>query len=157
MRRITTLVTLLATAAVMAPALPATAAGTDARPARSMSLPVPDAERGRRLFVAKGCVVCHSVNGIGGKAGPALDASEPAGVFDPMDFAARMWRGAPAMLDLQALEFGYQVDLSGNDIADLAAFAEDHDEQKDFSADEIPEIMRGWTLDGYELLEESPQ
>ncbi|MDT8344271.1 MAG: hypothetical protein RQ752_07535, partial [Thermohalobaculum sp.] len=91
-----------------------------------------------------------------GKAGPALDASEPAGIFDPLDFAARMWRGAPVMLELQALEFGYQIELTGNDIADLAAFAENHALQATFSEDEIPEIMRGWTLEGYELLE-NPQ
>ncbi len=49
----------------------------------SFSIPIPDAERGRELFVQKACVVCHSVNGVGGTIGPALDATEPAGVFDP--------------------------------------------------------------------------
>jgi len=142
---------LLSTAALLLGALPVGA--ETARPARVMSIPVPDAERGRIIFVAKGCVVCHSVNGVGGKAGPALDASEPAGVFDPLDFAARMWRGAPAMIELQSLEFGYQIDLSANDIADLAAFAENYEIQGTFSEDEIPEIRRGWTLEGYELLE----
>ncbi|MBK0398844.1 c-type cytochrome [Limibaculum sp. M0105] len=152
MRRMPTL-TLIA-AALLMPAFPAS--GESARPARVMSIPVPDADRGRIIFVAKGCVVCHAVNGVGGKAGPALDASEPAGVFDPLDFAARMWRGAPAMIELQSLEFGYQIDLTANDIADLAAFAENHEIQRKFSEDEIPEIMRGWTLEGYELLE-APQ
>lgn len=113
----------------------------------SFSLPVPDAERGRTLFVNKGCVVCHSVNGVGGQAGPTLHATEPAGVFDPLDFAARMWRGADAMLALQNSEFGYQIELSGQDIADLAAFAESHDQQRDFSEDEIPEVMQGWSVD----------
>lgn len=149
MRRAPALAIILAVTVL--PALPGLA--ETVRPARVMSIPVPDAERGRIIFVAKGCVVCHSVNGVGGKAGPALDASEPAGIFDPLDFAARMWRGAPAMIELQALEFGYQIELSGNDIADLAAFAENHEVQAKFDEDQIPEIMRGWTLEGYDLLE----
>ena len=111
------------------------------------TLPVPDPARGRTLFVHKGCVVCHRVNGVGGTAGPALDAREPAGVFDPLDFAARMWKGAEAMAALQAMEFGYVIDLTGRDIADLAAFAENHEEQARFTEAEIPETIRDWTLD----------
>lgn len=113
----------------------------------SFSMPVPDAARGRRVFVNKGCVICHAVNGIGGRVGPALDASEPAGVFDPLDFAARMWRGAPAMTALQDREFGYVIDLSGPEIADLAAFAESHLEQSRFTEEEIPEMIRDWMFD----------
>ena len=114
---------------------------------RSFSMPLPDAERGRELFVQKACVVCHSVNGVGGTIGPPLDASEPAGVFDPLDFAARMWRGASAMVALQESEFGYQIELTAGDIADLAAFAENHLVQEGFDEDAIPEVMRGWTID----------
>ena len=122
-------------------------AGADEPIGTAFSLPVPDAERGRTLFVNKGCVVCHSVNGVGGETAPALDATEPAGVFDPLDFAARIWKGAEAMIALQSMELGYVVDLSGRDIADLAAFAENHTLQRQFSEDEIPEPIRGWTLD----------
>lgn len=125
----------------------ATSAGAAEPIGRTLSLPIPDAERGRQLFADKACVVCHSVNGVGGRAGPPLDASEPAGIFDPMDFAARIWRGAEAMVALQNSEFGYIIELTGNEIADLAAFAESHDEQKDFSEDDIPELMQGWTID----------
>lgn len=113
----------------------------------SLSIPIPDAERGRKLFVQKACVVCHSVNGVGGTIGPALDATEPAGVFDPLDFAARIWQGAAAMVALQEAELGYQIELTGGDIADLAAFAESHTEQGMFREDAIPEVMRGWTVD----------
>lgn len=133
--------------AIIAALLVAGNAAAEEPVGRTFSLPVPDAERGRTLFVNKGCVICHSVNGVGGQAGPALDASEPAGVFDPLDFAARMWRGAEAMLALQETEFGYQIELSGSDIADLAAFAESHLQQQDFSEDEIPEVMQGWAID----------
>lgn len=34
---------------------------------------IPSAEQGQRLFVQKGCIGCHSVGGMGGKVGPALD------------------------------------------------------------------------------------
>lgn len=113
----------------------------------TLVVPVPDAEQGRSLFGAKGCVVCHSVNGLGGKAGPALDTTSYDGEVDPLDFAARMWSGARAMAVLQALEFGYQIDLTGKDITDLAAFVSSDDERSAFSEDDVPDEYRGWTLD----------
>ena len=132
---------------VLALVLAAGATAAQSPVGSSFTMPVPDPDRGRTLFVHKGCVVCHRVNGVGGTAGPALDASEPAGVFDPLDFAARMWKGAEAMAALQAMEFGYVIDLTGRDIADLAAFSENHAEQENFSEAEIPETVRNWTLD----------
>ena len=125
-------------------AAPAIAAGAEAP---TIVLPVPDAKTGRFLFTSKGCVICHSVNGVGGKAGPALDAAAEGAPIDPLAFAARMWRGAEAMTLLQASELGYQIDLTGAEIADLAAFATSLPEQATFSEDDIPEIIRGWTMD----------
>ncbi len=121
-------------------------------------VPLPDAERGRFLFVSKGCVVCHSVNGVGGTAGPALDAPAGTNTIEPLEFAARMWRGAVAMTVLQSTEFGYQIDMTGDEIADLAAFAASPDVQADFSEEDIPEVMQGWTLkEGWEeTMEEMP-
>jgi cytochrome c len=124
---------------------PPASAGEAGRP--QMVLPLPDAGHGRFLFVSKGCVVCHSVNGAGGKAGPALDAPETPQPVAPLEFAARMWRGAVAMAVLQSMEFGYQIELSGDEIADLAAFAADAAAQDGFSDQDIPEVMRGWTVD----------
>ncbi len=103
--------------------------------------------RGRKLFVDKACVVCHSINGVGGKAAPPLDALETKEHFDLMDFTARMWRGADVMIVLQNMELGYQIDLNGQEIADLAAFANDINEQKKFSADEIPDLINEWMLE----------
>ena len=118
-------------------------------------VPLPDAERGRFLFVSKGCVVCHSVNGVGGTAGPALDAPADQNTIDPMEFAARMWRGAVAMTVLQSTEFGYQIEMRGDEIADLAAFAVNPEVQAGFSEEDIPEVMQGWTLEeGWEELME---
>jgi cbb3-type cytochrome oxidase cytochrome c subunit len=34
---------------------------------------IPSADQGQRLFAQKGCIGCHSVAGLGGKVGPALD------------------------------------------------------------------------------------
>jgi len=105
-----------------------------------------DPERGRQLFVTKGCVTCHAVNGVGGKAGTALDA-RGNGPLDPVDFAAWMWKGAPAMVELQSLELGYTIDLSGSDIRHLAAFAGDKNAQAAFSLDEIPAGVQDSFLD----------
>jgi cytochrome c len=44
----------------------------------------PDAAAGRDLFVVKGCVMCHAVNGVGGKAAPALDADTEMDAIDPV-------------------------------------------------------------------------
>ncbi len=48
------------------------------------------------------------------------------------------------MVALQEAELGYQIELTGGDIADLAAFAESHTEQDMFREDAIPDA---W-LDG---------
>ncbi len=106
-----------------------------------------DPEKGRALFIAKGCVICHSVNGVGGKAAPALDAEIGVPGVDPLEFAARMWRGAPAMIELQAVELGYSIFLTADEIADLAAFSASRDQQKTLTAEELPESIRNGLLD----------
>lgn len=102
---------------------------------------------GRSLFVEKGCVICHSINGVGGKAAPVMDAQIGAPPIDPLDFAARMWRGAPAMIELQSIELGYTIYLTADELADLAAFAADREEQKLLVMDQVPEDMRDSLLD----------
>ena len=106
-----------------------------------------NSHNGRILFVQKGCVICHSVNGVGGKAAPALDAQIGAPPIDPLDFAARMWLGAPAMIELQSVELGYTISLTADDIASLSAFAGDVEEQKQFTIEEVPEMIRDSMLD----------
>ena len=118
---------------------------------RAMVLPLADGAHGRQLFVSKGCVICHSINGVGGRAAPALDATqteegEAAPPVDPLDFVARMWRGAPAMLELQAVELGYQIELSAGELADLAVFTSDAVAQADFTMGDVPEPMWDWML-----------
>lgn len=111
------------------------------------AMPTLDAGKGRDLFVNKGCVLCHAVNGVGGKAAPPLDAADDLVKPDPLDFAARMWRGAPAMVEFQSVELGYVIDLTGEDIAHLAAFAATRAEQKKFLDSAIPGPMRDSLLD----------
>ena len=110
-------------------------------------VPAVDALRGRRLFVMKGCVTCHSVKDVGGKAAPALDAPEDSTSVNPLDFAARMWRGASAMQELQSIEIGYRIELTGNEIGDLAAFAADPAAQQGFSIAEVPDLLKDWFID----------
>jgi cytochrome c len=140
---------LLVAALGLAGAAMAQSAGSDNTMAetRKLLVPLASAEEGLKLFVGKGCVVCHAVNGVGGKAAPALDAETDSPYFDVFDFAARMWRGAPTMIVLQEMELGYQIELSGDDLAHLAAFASDGGVQSRFSEQDIPEVIRDWMVD----------
>lgn len=106
-----------------------------------------DSASGRAKFVAKGCVICHQVNGVGGKAAPAMDAEIGVDSVDALDFAARMWAGAPAMIELQSIELGYTISMSAEDIADLAAFAGDLTEQRKLTSGDLPEAIRDSILD----------
>ncbi|MEZ5931718.1 MAG: c-type cytochrome [Alphaproteobacteria bacterium] len=123
------------------------AKATDGIEPRQLILPIVDAERGRRLFVTKGCVLCHAVNGAGGVAAPALDAKGDSEQLDLMEFVVRMWNGAQAMIELQAFELGYQIELTGEEIGDLAAFAASPEAQRAFTMQAIPETMQSWIID----------
>ena len=107
-----------------------------------------NARRGRILFVTKGCVLCHAANSVGGKAAPAFDATEDRREINPFAFSARMWRGAAAMVSLQRLELGYQIDMDSQDLADLAAFAASADEQALLTMESLPTGYANWFVDG---------
>lgn len=107
-----------------------------------LAMPQMDPARGRMLFASKGCVVCHSVNGIGGNDAPALNASSMPSTMNPFEFAAKMWRGAEAMVTLQREELGEPIDLTGQELADIIAFVHSHKEQAIFSNADVPEIMK---------------
>ena len=107
-----------------------------------LALPPMDSKRGCTLFVDKGCVVCHVVNGVGGEVGPSLDAADLPPTMNAFEFSARMWRGAPAMVQMQEDLMGGAISLTGEELADLVAFAHDEAEQKELTAAQIPERYR---------------
>lgn len=110
--------------------------------AQMSTLPQMDAERGKALFAERGCVVCHSVNNVGGDIGPGLDASNMNIAREPFEFFARMWRGAEQMLHLQQADLGYQIDFSGQDMADIFAFVQSGEVQERFTEADLPNHIR---------------
>ena len=107
--------------------------------ASGLIIPEMNAQEGRELFASKGCVVCHSINGVGGVDAPMLDAEFMDSPMNPFEFSARMWRGAEAMVELQRDELGDVIDLSGEELAAIIAFVHDAEEQAKFSEADIPE------------------
>lgn len=107
-----------------------------------VAIPIIDAAQGRRLFVNKGCVICHSINGVGGKAGPALNAADGNAVIDIFDFAARMWAGSFAMIELQGMELGYQLEIDGKELGHIAAFVYDRKAQRRFTQSDVPDLIK---------------
>ena len=101
-----------------------------------------DAARGRELFVRKGCIACHAINEIGGTSGPPLDVEFAPDEVDALDFVARMWRGAEPMVMMQQSLFGEQLDFTGQELADIIAFAHDPEEQRRFSDADVPPALR---------------
>ncbi len=113
-------------------------AGTVKNDAPTMLLmPIMDPARGRKVYAAKGCVICHALNGIGGDHGPSLDMSG-LGAMNPFDFAAKIWEGAEAMIVLQEEELGERIQLTGQDLADMTAFVHSPSEISKFSKKDIP-------------------
>ncbi|MCF6320243.1 MAG: c-type cytochrome [Rhizobiaceae bacterium] len=112
-----------------------------------LAIPAFDPVKGRELFASKGCVVCHSINGIGGEDAPEFSAELMKKPMNAFDFAAGMWRGAGAMIAMQEDEMGGQIEISGDDLANIIAFVHDEKEQKKFSKADIPheidELMHG--------------
>ncbi|MBA48512.1 MAG: hypothetical protein CMI51_05760, partial [Paracoccus sp.] len=64
--------------------------GLDGKLAPGLAMPEMDAAKGRLLFGSKGCVVCHSINGIGGEDARAFGAEYMDDPMNPFDFAAAM-------------------------------------------------------------------
>ena len=102
-----------------------------------LAMPMMGPDRGRKLFVSKGCVACHSVNGVGGHDAPAMDAHKMGMLVNPFDFAAKMWNHAPAMVAAQEDAFGEQVYFTGDELADMIAFIHDDRAQHRFAESDI--------------------
>lgn len=115
-----------------------------------LRMPQMNPRSGRTLFASKGCVVCHSVNGVGGKDASPLDATGMDRFMNPFEFSAKMWRGAEAMIYLQREELGEQIEFSGDELADIIAFVHDPEEQEKFSEADIPQQIRELIEHGHE-------
>jgi cytochrome c len=128
-------------------------AGPGADTGVSLLLPMMNPERGKRLYVAKGCVACHAINGVGGHDAPNLDAHTMQRVMNPFDFAARMWNHAPGMLTAQEEALGGQITFTGQELADLIAFVHDEPTQHGFTEADLTEeakVMMGHEHGGME-------
>lgn len=142
-RTIGTVVVVLGAAAAIVPGWypghHAQAANTGATlVAPGLVLPRMNPQHGKELFASKGCVVCHSIHGVGGTDAPALDASTMDPVMNPFDFFAKMWRGAEPMIAMQNNELGHQIEFTGEDLADIVAFVHNRAVQSTFSERDIP-------------------
>jgi nitric oxide reductase subunit C len=88
--------------------------------AQSIVAPVQSPLAGSRVFGAKGCSKCHSINGVGGKIGPDLARIGENRSFN--DLAAAMWNHIPQMTaetKKRAIPF---PSLSAPEAGDLIAF-----------------------------------
>lgn len=108
-----------------AEAVPPADADVQAPVERRLMQPAMNAERGRELFLAKGCVACHAVNGVGGHDASPLDAHTMEPEMNPFDLAAKMWAAAPYMIAAQEEALGYQILFTGEDLGHIVAFLHD--------------------------------
>lgn len=106
--------------------------------------------RGRTLFAGKGCVVCHSVNGVGGAEGQPLDAPAGRQLVNPFSFSARMWRGAEMKIAVQKDVFGEQIYLTGQELFDIIGFAYSRAEQRMFGEADVPHDVLELIVHGHE-------
>ncbi len=107
-----------------------------------LRMPKMDPANGKKLFIEKACVACHSVNGVGGHDAPELDAHTMDVVMSPFDFAARMWNHAYGMILVQQEALDEQIELSGQELADLIAFFHNDEQQHTLSDDDITPAIR---------------
>ncbi len=79
-----------------------------------------DPSRGGQLFVSKGCMKCHAVEGKGGRIGPDL------GIVDPdttqLELAAELWNHTPTMIVEMAHAGIDRPTLTGQEFTDLTSY-----------------------------------
>jgi mono/diheme cytochrome c family protein len=86
------------------------------------SIPIPgDASRGAQIFKDQKCIVCHSVNGVGGKSAPDL-GRRTGRDYTPSTMVSLMWNHAPAMWSAMAQQGISKPQLTEEQAADLFAY-----------------------------------
>jgi len=80
-----------------------------------------DPQQGSTLFRGKGCVRCHSVNGVGGKVGPDL-AGAGGHPSDLAVLVAEMWNHAPNMWERMRADHISYPTLTYEETAYLVAY-----------------------------------
>ena len=78
------------------------------------------ADDGQLLFRDKGCILCHSIGGEGGRVGP--DLAERGLQLSLTQFAAAMWNKAPAMMKEMKARALSVPRLQAREMADLVAY-----------------------------------
>jgi mono/diheme cytochrome c family protein len=82
--------------------------------------PSQDPLAGSRVFGSKGCVKCHSVNGVGGKVAPDLARTMRPRSF--VDLATAMWNHIPNMTDRMRQLGITRPQLDAKEAGDLVGF-----------------------------------
>lgn len=88
--------------------------------ARGGEASLPDPVEGSRLFVRKGCVICHAVDGEGGKIGPDLGRVSSGRTL--LGIAAVMWNHSPLMTERIKEVRVTRPKLTPEEMANLFAF-----------------------------------
>jgi len=90
-------------------------------PRRETELLPASPDRGREVFQSKSCIVCHSLNGKGGRIGPELGRERqlPGSI---VQFAGEMWNHSPKMWRTSEVRNVPRPQFDGRQIADLFAF-----------------------------------
>lgn len=78
------------------------------------------ADLGRRWFVEKGCLDCHSIRGQGGSRAP--DLASQSRLLSLSQFAATMWNKAPGMLRVMRAQGVKVPQLEVSQMADIVAY-----------------------------------
>jgi mono/diheme cytochrome c family protein len=92
----------------------------DAAWAQPVFSPSQDPLAGSRVFGVKGCVKCHSINGVGGKVGPDLARRLRPHSF--YDVATAMWNHLPRMADRMKQLGITRPQLTAQEAGDLVGF-----------------------------------
>jgi cytochrome c2 len=101
-----------------------------------------DANAGEKVFHDKGCVTCHSVRSVGGKAAPELSGVAAAGANEWM---RAMWNHTQSMVEPITKALGNWPEFMGSEMNDLVAYAGEGNE-KPRGSEKAGDAERGWAV-----------